>query len=214
LRIRRVRRRIQLEALRAAIAEARTTAEKIAALAEAVATDRTVTPEAGQVKLRQRTLALSEKIAAKLDEARARAAREVEAITKATATPPPPKDQLAAGLEAELRQRLYVMSDKQRSQLIGTALKDGDQAVMGALLRGHHALVGMSQAEHDVRREQWRNRMFPVEADRIARLQKAIEATDRAGRSFVRMVESIVKNPVAEQAEASAATVKAMEAAE
>ena len=89
-----------LESLHGAVAEARKTAEKIAALAEAISNDRTVTPEAGAVRLRQQALKLSEKVATKLDAARVRISREVEELVRTTATPPPPKDQLAMALEA------------------------------------------------------------------------------------------------------------------
>ena len=107
-------------------------------------------------------------------------------------------------LEAELRQRICAMRDEERSKLIGAALKSGDQTVLAAVLRGHHALVGMSEAQHTVYREQWRQSQFPQETDRIARLKKAIDATDRAGQCLVGMVESAVKNPVAIAAEQNA----------
>ena len=189
-------------------------AEKIAALAEAIGNDKTITPEAGALKLRQAALKLSEKSAAKLDEARARAARDVETLTRSTAAPPPPADALAMQLEAELRQRICGMRDEERSKLIGAALKSGDQTVLAAVLRGHHALVGMSEAQHAVYREQWRQAQFPQETDRIARLKKAIDATDRAGQCLVGMVESAVKSPVAIAAEQNAEKTKAIEAAE
>ena len=186
-----------LEVLHGAMVETRRTAEKIAALADAIGNDKTITKEAGALKLRQAALKLSEKVAAKLDEAHARAAREVEALTRSTASPPPPKDALELQLEAELRQRLCAMRDDERSKLIGTSLKSGDQTVMAAVLRGHHALVGLGEAQHAAYREQWRQSQFPQETDRIARLKKALDATDRAGRCLVGMVESLVKNPVA-----------------
>jgi hypothetical protein len=85
---------------------------------------------------------------------------------------------------------------------------------MAAVLRGHHALVGMSETQLAVYREQWRRSQFPQESDRIARLKKAIDATDRAGQCLVGMVESVVKNPMAIAAEQNAETAKALEAAE
>lgn len=203
-----------LDILHSAVAETRKTAEKLAALAEALGNDRTITPEAAALKLRRAALKLGETSATKLDAARARAAREVETLRKNTASPPPPKDALAMQLEAELRQRICAMRDDERSKLVGAALKSGDQAVLAAVLRGHHALVGMSETQHNVYREQWRHAAYPQETDRIQRLNKALAATDRAGQCLLGMVESAVKNPVAVKAEQTAERTRALEAAE
>ena len=86
---------------------------------------------------------------------------------------------------------------------------------MASVLRGHPALCGMTESEFQVCRERYRRSQHPAEADRIIRLMKAYEASERAGDSFIGMIEAIVKNPAAEQAEQSASKVKAaLEAAE
>lgn len=203
-----------LDALHGAIAEARTTAEKLAALADTIGNDKTITKEAGALKLRQAALKICEASAAKLDAAQARATREVEALLKSTAAPPPPQDALELQLEAELRQRLCAMRDDERSKLIGAALKSNDQRVLAAVLRGHPVLVGMGEAQHTAYREQWRQSQFPQETNRIARLKKALDATERAGRCLVGLVESAVKNPVAIAAEQNLEKAKTLDAAE
>jgi hypothetical protein len=144
---------------------------------------------------------------------RAKAAAEVENMTKATSCPPPPKDALAMQLEAEMRTRLAAMREDERRKFVGVSFGNRDALVMAAVLR-HPALIGMGEAEFAVCRDRYRRSEFPQEADRLERLTKGVAALDRAGKCFVNLVETAAKNPAAEAAEQNAAKVKKLEAAE
>jgi hypothetical protein len=56
---------------------------------------------------------------------------------------------------------------------------------IGAVLRSGVPvmLTGMGGAEREARRREWQRSRYPVELDRVERLGKAIEATQRAGRA-------------------------------
>jgi hypothetical protein len=202
-----------LDAVASAMAEARTAAERIAALSEAVGTDRTITLQAGALKLRQAALKSSEKVAGKLDQARAKVTAEIERMARDTAKPPDPATPLAMQLEAEMRTRLAAMKEDERRRVIGVGFNKRDALLMASVLR-HPALIGMTASEFDVCRERYRWSEHPVEADRIERLTKGVAALDNCGKSFIGMIETATKSPAAVKAAQAVETVQKLEAAE
>jgi hypothetical protein len=173
-----------LDALSAALGVAFQSGEKISALASALKDDLTIAPAARALKLRETALKLGASAAAKLDAAKERALREMEAVERQTGSPPPPANPLAMQLEAELRAHLASMKQSERDKYLGKP----DDVIAAAVLRGHPALCSMTEAEQKIYRERWRQTRYAAEADRIARLTKAIEAVERAGAALVSYV--------------------------
>ena len=181
----------------------------LAALDDALKADGTLTPAARALHRRQHALKLGEDAAKKLDDAKAKVAREIETLQRATAAPPPPKSPLDLQLEGELRARLASMQQGERDKILDIV----DDTVAAAILRGHPALAGITATQQTMYREKWRKTRFPAEADRMARLVKGVEAVERAGQALVGYVREIADTVEAKRAEARAnRTTKALEA--
>ena len=191
----------ELDVLHAAMAQARQDIERFCAFAEAVTADKTSTPAANALKLRQAALRAGERAGDRLDQARVHAEKGIEQIRKATWSPPPPKDDAAARLEVEIRQRLAAMPHEDRGKVIAAAIKDDDDLMVGAILRAPSMLTGMSQVEQDYRRAMWRQRRYPNEVDREQRLEKAVAALDRGGTAMLAFIKAMTASPEAEAAE-------------
>lgn len=203
----------ELEALGAAMAQARQDIERFAVLAEAISTDRTHTVESNALRLRQAAVRAGERAAVCLDGARVRAEKAVEQIRTATYAPPAPKDDAAARLEVEIRQRLAAMPHQDRGKVIAAAIKDDDDLMVGAILRAPPMLCGMSQVEHNYRRALWRQRRYPNEVDREQRLEKAVAALDRGGAAMLAFIKTMTASPEAEAAETGVKAVAEAQAA-
>lgn len=201
-----------LRALAGAVKTARLAVEQVAELHRAVGADKTITPEAAALTVRSAAVKLGEKAAKVLDDARAAALAEMQRVEAETAAPPPGDP----AIESEVRSMLARATHEQRSKIVADAIKAGDDTTCGAVLRaGVPAwLSGLGQAELDMRREQWRRARHPGVSDRLDRMRKAIEATDRGGRLLVTFVQDAANSPAAQLAEAAAArAAHAIEAA-
>lgn len=139
-------------AMSAALSAAHESAAKIIAAADAVSADKTQTPEANAVRIRQTALTLAGKAADKLDTVRKRALEELQVIREQTYAPPPPKDELAARFEEKALDRLAGMPKRDRDKIISDALKNDDAIVLGAVFRAPAWLVGMTDAEQEMKR--------------------------------------------------------------
>lgn len=190
--------------LAVAIRATRLNSESLAAYADTLAKDRLLSPDAARLKLRDNALKLAEATAKKLDEAKARVQREIEEIDALTSTPPAPRDQLSAGLEAEIRARLAILPEKARDEAIGKAFAEKDRNIVAAVLRGPALLVGLSQARHDMVRHRYRTTFHPEETERRKRLTAALEATERGGHSFLKFITDAATGPATQIAEAAA----------
>lgn len=183
--------------LSAAVRFAREQATSLVNLDTAAAVDRTQTREASLLQVANAALKSGERVATRLDAARAKAKAEIDGIVKRTACPPPPKDAVGLGLEQEIRARLALMPDKERRDAVAKAFSDGSEAIVAAVLRGPAMLIGMGQAEHDALRHRYRTTFHAKETARIEHLQKALEATDRSGKLFVKLVTEASASPAA-----------------
>lgn len=202
-----------LESMVTAMATARGHADQLTALSRALDADSSRSPEGRALELRQSALRVGERGAKALDTARARAAAKIKQIQAETAAPPPPKDAPVALLEGEIRARLASMTHDQRAEVVATAFEDGDDLVLGALLRGPAMLTGMTHAAREMHREHWRRERFPAESDRIARLEKALWVLDMGGEDFLGFVKRLSDAPAALRAEQAAeATAQALAA--
>ncbi|MBX4992861.1 hypothetical protein ABID08_002028 [Rhizobium binae] len=193
-----------IASLATAVRTTRLNSESLAAYADTLAKDRLLSPDAARLKLRDNALKLAEATAKKLDEAKARVQQEVAEITARTSTPPAPRDQLSAGLEAEIRARLASMPEKARDEAIGKAFAEMDGSIIAAVLRGPALLVGLSQSRQDMVRHRYRTTFHPAEEARLKRLTAALEATERSGRSFINYIASATTGSAVQIAEAAA----------
>jgi hypothetical protein len=178
----------ELQALSSAMHAARSEVEKIVALSEAVAADPTMTPGRQALKVKEATVHAGGRAAEKIDAARAKAEEALQALRASTAAPAVPRG--APPLQAEIRQRLAAMTEKQRTEAINSAIKTGNDLILSAVLSAPALLSGMSDMQHALRVEQFRRARYPAEADRIDRLQKAIEAIDRGSEMLVSFIKS------------------------
>ncbi|PDT07866.1 hypothetical protein [Rhizobium sp. M1] len=190
--------------LAVAIRTTRLNSENLAAYADTLSKDRLLSPDAARLKLRDNALKLAEATAKKLDEAKALVQRQIEEIDALTSTPPALRDQLSAGLEAEIRARLASMQEKARDEAIGKAFAEKDATIIGAVLRGPALLVGLSQVRHDMVRHRYREMFHPEETARRRRLAAALETTERSGHSFIGYIATATTGAATQIAEASA----------
>jgi hypothetical protein len=207
-----------LQTLAGAMASARRDAERLAALAAALQGDPRRTPEGAAVELRRAALEIGERSAQTLDAARSRAVAALKTVEAETAAPPPPRDAVQLQIEAELRAKLAALPQAKRRALITEAIDSGDDTLPGAILRGPALLTGLTPEEHALIREQWRAARHPERAAKIARLTKALEATELGGNLLVSYVERLTTSDRAKAAQrkaaATEAALKAVKAAE
>lgn len=199
-----------LTALSGAVKATRQNAEALAELAEALPRDPGLSPEAAMLKLKGQALKLAEAAARRLDAARTAAAEEIERIASAIRLPPRPTD---PHLASEIRARLAALPEDKRRDTLAAAAKDGDEAILGAILNAPAMLTGMGPAEWELRRIEWQRKRHPAETARLERLQKAVEAHDRAGRVFVSYVNDLISSPSMGLAEAAAKRAEQAQAA-
>lgn len=176
-------------ALASAVHDARANANALVELAEATYADRSRPRAAAALDVAKSARDRGANVARKIDAALAKAKTTIEDINKATAAPPAPRDQVSLQLESEIRARLAAMTRKERADTLSAAVAEGNMTVVGAALRGPALLLGMTDAEFEVVRSNYRKRYHAKEMERAERLSKAVEATERAGTSFVKLIE-------------------------
>lgn len=190
--------------LAAAVQKTRENVHTLVAMSEALALDKTQTPEANALKLRDSALRLAEKTAAGLDEAKTQIEQEIATIEQNTAAPPPPQDQASAALEAEIRSRLAGMNDTDRDKAINESFGSGNITIVAAVLRGPAFLAGMQPTRQDMVRHRYRTLFHGEEYARRDRLKGALEATDRTGRTFIDLITQMTSGTAMSLAEANA----------
>lgn len=199
--------------LMGAIAHARESAQSLAALQRTAKADRTLSPESAALRVRAQALRNAERIAARLDAARAQATVALETFERTTAAPPPPRDAAALALEGEIRANLKNMTERERKDILAQAFVAKDETIIGAVLRGPAFLSGLSETELERRRHDYRKAFFPAESAAAERRRKALEAFDRAGGSFMRFAKQLTDDPLALRAEGAQAEREEAEAA-
>lgn len=189
-----------IASLAGAVKLAREQADSLIHLETTVLADKTQTLEAGLLQVANSALRMSERVGVSLDTARGAVQSEIAKITQRTSAPPPPKDTLTAQLEGEVRARLTAMSDEERVDAVNAAIHEGNDVVVGAVLRAPAFLSGMSTARLEVARQKYRERHYAADMQRVAALKLALEATERSGKSFVALVTAASTAPAAQLA--------------
>ncbi len=185
---------VEVEGLAEAVRLARTTALQLLELRKTSRADRSMTQEAAALRVRAAALKQAERVAARMDAARASAAGAVEQAMISTGTPGAPRDNVALALETEIRASLKAMSDVDRQKAIAAAFEAKDEAVIGAVLRGPSFLTGMGPAQLDAARHRYRQTFHGETAKIAERRQKAVEAADRAGKLFVGLIRRLTES--------------------
>lgn len=203
-----------MDGLAEAVRYGREQAAGLVSLEAASMADKTQTTEAAVLQVASAALKTGERVAARLDAARAKATAEIASIDKKISQCPPPRDAVALGMEREIREALARMSDDQRNATIAEAFANKDESILGAALRGPALLVNMKPAAHAMLKHQFQTEFHPVEHARRERLAKALEATDRAGRSLVALVGKASAGELARMAAVGRAAREQQEAAQ
>lgn len=193
-----------------AVQAARVAAEQLSGLAQAFAADATVTPAAAAARVKDNAEKLAGKIAGQLDQARAKAAGEIDALDKSMT----PQEPLRA---TEIRQALRAQTKTERGKIIAAAIEAGDESVTFSVFGQGVTplLIGMPATELAVRQIAFRHATYASELERRGRLVKALAAFDRAGNAFLKLIDGLVSSPSAVKAAAGAdRTAKAQTATE
>lgn len=193
-----------LDTLADALRQARGQAEQVLALSNALKADPTKSPAAVALTLREKGLKAGEKAAYALDQARNRLVATVGRLSAETAAPLLTRDAGGMMLEGEIRTALSRMTARDRSAAISPAFEDGEDAVIGAVLRGPALLSGLATDQRQMLQDRYRAERHPREADRIARLKKALEGLDRGAIALVDFTDAITTTPQAIRAEQAA----------
>ncbi|RUX73896.1 hypothetical protein EN925_15060 [Mesorhizobium sp. M7A.F.Ca.US.006.04.2.1] len=196
-----------------AVKLAREQAHSLAAYEAAAHADKTMTFEANLLRVAGAAEKSGSRVATLLDAARTRAITEIANIEKRTGTPPPPKDSIALSMEAEIRARLGNMPPKHRTAAIAKAKAENNEAIIGAVLRGQPLLTGLTETQQDAMRHHYRERFHSADYARLSRLKRALEAVDKSGRLFVKIVRDAVNTPAAMQAASNKAVLEESAAA-
>ena len=123
------------------------------------------TPIANAANARRVTFDLYEQGSRKIDAARERTLKEIAKIEAETYSPPEPKHVSGSMLEAEIRNALAAMKPKERANAIHEAIENGDDATVGAIMRGPLLLTGLTASEREIMRHRWRAKRFPKDSN-------------------------------------------------
>ncbi|MCV0396766.1 MAG: hypothetical protein K5872_20885 [Rhizobiaceae bacterium] len=199
-----------LHAIRDATERARTLAQKAGRVADAIHASEMLTVAARHRKARDETWGVVEPALRGVDAAERRARADRDRLDAETSAPPPPRDAMGSILAGEIRTRLAAMSDRERRAALATALSDGDDVVMGAVLNAPPMLSGLTGREHhDMIRAQWRQARHPEALDRIARIDRALEDLERVGAKVIAYTSSLYSSDIVAGAETQERAVAA-----
>lgn len=193
---------VVIGAMSDAMRAAREAAERAHRIATVIHENENMTVPARHRRAREEAWKAVEGCLTALDRARERAVREVGEIDQRTSAPPRPADAASAMLASEIRSRLAGMTPEQRRAAIGSALADGDDAVLGAVLNAPPMLSGVeSAAAHNLLRQQWRTARHGADVDRMGRIGKAIADIERAGTLIASLPGKLADSKIVSAAE-------------
>lgn len=201
----------ELQHLAHAMKTARTIAERSRELADTLRRDRTLTPPARSLKLKQSVLGAAERGTQALDSAFERLTTEIARIEAETHSPHASRHHSSTTVAGEVRSRLASMQPEARRDAITKAIAADDDTVTAAVLGAPALLVGMTEAELESIRLTYRQKRHPVAFERLNRLKQAKDRAERAGQGFLSFTKAIATDAEAYMAErAQAATDAAL----
>jgi hypothetical protein len=181
-----------LNALHDAVKVTREMCEKSAQTTEAVMANQFETEPARHRKARDASFALLERGTKALDGAIKAGQNEIKTLKTVLQGPTPTKDPLTEQRQRELRERLALLPKERQQAIIGEAIAHGDDNLVSAILSvPAWAIGGMSQLEQEMMRANWARKHHAPELDRLARIEKAMDDTTRAGQLSLSFVDSL-----------------------
>ncbi|MCF6100357.1 hypothetical protein [Mesorhizobium muleiense] len=100
--------------------------------------------------------------------------------------------------------RLASMKPAERSAVLSEALSSGDDRTLGIVLSSPAWLSGLSQNEHDHLKARFGLKRHGEQVRRVQRLEKALEAMERARASVESFAAGLFNQQLANEAEAAA----------
>jgi hypothetical protein len=143
-------------------------------------------------------------IGVQLDGATEKVSREIQKLRRESDAPPIASAAVQAAMDSEMRAVLRNSNAEQRSKL----LAQGSDAVWRSLLNAPPELSGMSAAELEGRREQYRRKSHPAAAARLQRLEKTAHDLQTAADGVVAFSEKLFR-PAKKYEQAAAAANQA-----
>lgn len=191
-----------------AVGSARLAAERAGKVANAIFANEFQTVAARHRQVKEKTHRMTQPVLAEMDAALASCKREIDMLEEKTSAPSRPQDASGYFLASEVRQRLAGMTDEEREKAIAQALADGDEPALGAILIGSPMLSGITKARHEMLRSAWQKQKYGPEIERLDRLRKALEDTQRAGTLTLSYTLSLCSADIIARAEASERAVQ------
>ena len=193
-----------LQALLSGVKACREAATKAHNTSEVVLLDETQTVAARHKKARNAGFTLLESATRNLDGAVKAAQGEVEKIAAKLKGPGQSKDLIVETRQRELRERLAMLDETRRKQIINEAITANDDLLVGAVLSSPAWLSGLSETEIAVTRSNWAKKHHASDVDRLERLQKAIGDSQHAGERALHFVDALTDSELVKKADASA----------
>jgi len=191
-----------------AVGSARLAVEKATKVAEALFANQFITVAARHRAVQDKCHRLTQPVLSDIDNALASCRREIETLETKTSSPPRPTDASGYFLASEVRQRLAAMDEVSREAALSQVLSDDDDAALGAILSASPMLTGITKARQQVLRSAWQKQRFASELERISRLKKALEDTERAGTLTLTYTLGLSSAEIVRRAEASERAVE------
>ncbi len=193
-----------LDALKAAAAYGRETGAGILSAHNAIMADQMAMPMAREKRARDMADKKRLAITLRIDSAVSRAKAERDAILEKITAPPKPKDNADVIIAQDTRAGLLrLSSSKARAAALSDAMKSGDDVTVAAVLNAPSVASGLSKAELEMLRATWQRRRFPLEVDRAARLDRAMDDLTNAGSALINVINSLTDSERIAAAEAS-----------
>jgi hypothetical protein len=191
-----------MEGLHESVRQARLVAEKASTLTATVLKNEMRTMAQRHKQARDASFGLLKPATVTLDQAMASAKAEIAAIKTKLRGPEPSRDHTITTRQAELRERLSLLSPDRRKEIIDEAIKTNDQLLLGAILHGYAWECGLSNSEIELLRHSWAGKHHGADVDRLERLSKATEAASRAGAVFISFIDKLTDANLVANAEA------------
>lgn len=168
---------------------------------QTIVADETLSEGARLVRAKQAASKLISRAAVALDAITDKTAAEIAKLKRETDAPPAPALATQLAQDSEMRGVLRDADTEQRSKL----LAQGGDAVWRALLTAPSELSGMTSAELEGRRTQYRRKAHPQGADRLARLLATQRDLQAGATALVDFAERLFRPARRYEAAAAAA---------
>jgi hypothetical protein len=169
---------------------------------DAIMRDPTFTPVANAARSQQNAAKKRTDVLNRVELARHRAQQTIQAIDEAMNRPPEP---LAPHMVQLISTLMIGMTTEQRRERMTHALANDERMTLGvALCSAEPWMVGMTPAERDMWRAQYRSARYPDALERRRAIEEAVSVLDGAVSSMVRALDGLVDQKAVADAQALA----------